>query len=398
MKIFFLSSGPILPLVGGRRLREYQILKELAKIAPVRALCLTKGKNEDDIPADHPRVLEGNAHSITFSFHPLDEKGLLSLFSLFGPHFAKGFSSSLLRTLRAELSDDDLIWASRLRMAKYISRVQNRQVYTVLDEHQIESDLMLDEAFQSWRRWSDGISAMQVARYERSLARKAQVVVTASPIDAHRVQRLSPKSQIKIIPFQLPLAPYEIDPSNQKPKENRIVFIADLEYPPNREAITWTEKEIMPRLKASLGKDIPEFVIATSDPIPKGSERGSSQSYLHYDTPEELGRILSESVLAVFPLRQGRGNRIHLLEAMAAGLPVVCTGKAIDGLTLRPSLDIFLANDSDGITSHIVRLLRDPELRALTGKNARDTVSRAYGNRELKESFLEILTALGIKR
>jgi polysaccharide biosynthesis protein PslH len=395
VKIFFLSSGPILPLVGGRRLREFQMLRELAEIAPVRVLCLTKSSAKSELA--HPSELKDYRYPITFSFHPLDRKGVFGrFFTSFSPHFAKGFSQDLLNTLSSELKDGDLIWASRLRMARYIARFSNRKIFTVLDEHQIESDLLLDEAFQSLRNWSESINAIQVARYERALTKKAQLVVTASSIDANRVQKLSPKSRVKVIPFQLPLAPYgAIEKSPRASEKKRILFIADLEYPPNRDAIQWAHDEIIPRLKAALPTaEVPEFVVASSDPPP----RDATYSVLHYDSPDGLARILSESTVGLFPLRRGRGNRIHLLEAMAMGLPVVCTGKAIDGLTVRPHLDLFLSNDADGLTSLVLRLLRDENLRATIGANARETVMRNYGDRELKEIFLGILTALGVER
>ena len=386
MTIFFLSSGPILPLVGGRRLREYQMLKELARLAPVRVLC-TLGKSEKQGAAgfEHPTELHDFEHPVRFTFHALDRPGIFSFLHAFGPHFARGFSTDLDVVLKGEVRRGDVVWASRLRMAKYFARLKKRGVRTILDEHQIESDLMLDEAFEAFWNWAESIAAMQVARYERRLTREAELVVTASTIDAHRVQKLSPRSKVRVIPFELPTAPYV--PPTGIPRANRIAFIADLEYQPNLNAIRFMLSEVLPRLRASLGDALPEFIVASSDPVPKDVD----YSVAYYESPEGLGRILAECRVAIFPLRQGRGNRIHLLEAMAAGLPIVCTGKAIDGLTVRPSLDLFLANDADGMTSLLLRLLRDPALSESTGRNARETVSRVYGERDLRAEFREIV-------
>lgn len=149
-------------------------------------------------------------------------------------------------------------------------------------------------------------------------------------------------------------------------------------------------RELLPRLSASLSKDLPEFIIASSDQL----QRSLPFHFKQYSTPEELGVILRESKLGLFPLLHGRGNRIHLLEAMASGLPLVCTGKAIDGLTLRPSFDLYIEDDADGLTSLILRFLRDPQLCEETGNHARETIEHEYGEDSSKNSLKRAISEI----
>lgn len=397
IKAFFLSSGSIFPLTGGRRLREFQILKELSRHLPVRAMCVV---NPGEPLPTHPtgKLIE-DGFEVEFSFHHADQASLWrEPIERFKPHFAKEFSQDLLKRLKKDASPGDVLWASRLRMAAYIPHAKKLGLRTVLEEHQIESDVLLDEAFEDIRSWRDAIRAIQCARYEKKLTEVAEVVVTASLMDATRVSRISPNSRIQTIPFHLPISEYKYAPcaTDSENSRKRIVFIADTDYGPNLQATAWVIEEVFPRLSQALGQK-PEFWIATWQKSSHWMDlfRGHIELKL-YRSPDELLAILHECEAVLFPLREGRGSRIHVLEAMASGIPVVSTGRSVDGLTVRPSYDLFIANDADSITSQLLRLFRDPSLRRQTGANARETLETTYSAENHSQPMGEILRSFQV--
>jgi glycosyltransferase involved in cell wall biosynthesis len=69
---------------------------------------------------------------------------------------------------------------------------------------------------------------------------------------------------------------------------------------------------------------------------------------------------------------------LRILEAMAAGRPVVTTGRGAAGLVLTPTVDAFVAETPDAFTLAIVRLLENPALHSEIRNNALRTVRSQY--------------------
>lgn len=60
------------------------------------------------------------------------------------------------------------------------------------------------------------------------------------------------------------------------------------------------------------------------------------------------------------PLRYGGGSKIKVLEAMAAGLPVVTTAKGVSGLQVTQGEHYLGSDDSDQLALIITQLLNQP--------------------------------------
>ncbi len=94
---------------------------------------------------------------------------------------------------------------------------------------------------------------------------------------------------------------------------------------------------------------------------------------------------------------------VSILEAMSAGLPVVCLDLGGPGEMVCEECGIKVAPDSreeviEGLAAAIVRLAGDPELRDRLGRGARQRVERCYGwerKGELFESLLREVVARG---
>jgi glycosyltransferase involved in cell wall biosynthesis len=65
-----------------------------------------------------------------------------------------------------------------------------------------------------------------------------------------------------------------------------------------------------------------------------------------------------KALAAIVPLRTGGGTRLKILEAMAAGVPVVSTPLGAEGLAVAPERDILFAepDDAEGWIRQLSRL------------------------------------------
>ena len=87
---------------------------------------------------------------------------------------------------------------------------------------------------------------------------------------------------------------------------------------------------------------------------------------------------LARSRVAVVPLLSGSGTRLKILEAWAAGLPVVSTTLGAEGLPVRDGETVLLADDAEAFAAAVTRLLTCTELRHRIGSAGRLLLEKEF--------------------
>jgi glycosyltransferase involved in cell wall biosynthesis len=85
------------------------------------------------------------------------------------------------------------------------------------------------------------------------------------------------------------------------------------------------------------------------------------------------------------PLRLGSGVRNKVIEAMAAGLPVVTTRRGAEGLAATDGRELLLADGAEGFARELVRLLGDSDLQRRLSEAGRELAAREHDNDRLAE-------------
>jgi glycosyltransferase involved in cell wall biosynthesis len=86
----------------------------------------------------------------------------------------------------------------------------------------------------------------------------------------------------------------------------------------------------------------------------------------------------------VVPLLHGTGTRLKILEAMAAGLPIVTTPKGCEGLDVVDHEHVLIADAPEHFAHCVVELLEDAPLRNRLTAHARELVRTTYDWRSLE--------------
>ena len=108
-------------------------------------------------------------------------------------------------------------------------------------------------------------------------------------------------------------------------------------------------------------------------------------------TVEDVRPYFWTSGILIAPIFHGSGTRVKILEACAAGLPVVSTPLGVEGLDLGDGRHCLLASSAAAWTDAVTRLCRDPEraerLAAAAQQLARERYDWAISAATLERAY-----------
>jgi glycosyltransferase involved in cell wall biosynthesis len=138
--------------------------------------------------------------------------------------------------------------------------------------------------------------------------------------------------------------------------------------------------DAMPGLRDACDRPV-ELILAGDGPEREGAERRCRELGLDdavvfpgYVTDEQKQKLFESVHVFVFPSRYGEGRPIVLLEAMAAGLPLLATRAGGIGEFVRDGEHGVLLSDTSAadIERGVLSLLRDPQRLAEIGRGNRE--------------------------
>jgi glycosyltransferase involved in cell wall biosynthesis len=106
---------------------------------------------------------------------------------------------------------------------------------------------------------------------------------------------------------------------------------------------------------------------------------------------------LNQTAIFVAPLRFAAGIQNKVLEAMAAGLPVITTSYVNDGAEAEDGRHLIVADDAPSAARAILELLNDPERREQLGRAGRDFVMNRYRWEDVLDQIRTIETQISAK-
>ncbi|HLY19106.1 MAG TPA: glycosyltransferase family 4 protein [Bryobacteraceae bacterium] len=373
----FLSAEAPYPLAGGGALRSASLLSFLARDYAVDLITFREPSAPD--PRLHlPPGLARRVHVIEL---PVNARHSLARLARNAGRLVRrvpplmdrfaGFGSRIAEAIDGR--HYDLAIVEHFWCAPYCEPVAAASDITVLDLHNIESvwharsaraahgaPALAHRAFQNFCR-----------RLEERWLPRFTYLLAASEADAEQLRHISPGSTISVYPNSIPLTP-----PPPRIEEDLIVFSGNLEYHPNVGAVRYFRDEIWPALRAHwpglvwrlIGKN-PQTVAK----IVSGDDR------IQLSGPVDDALLeLARAKVAIVPLLAGSGTRVKIIEAWAAGVPVVSTSLGAEGLPSRAGDNIVLADGAPAFRDAVSALLSNPPLRDRIGRAGRYQFEREF--------------------
>ncbi len=388
LAVLFVSPYPICPPVHGGGVFMYQTVRQLARLCDLHLIVLLDHEREREAHAELDRICVSTVYIVRLEGR---QKALGSA----EPHAPREFRNRDLAWLihrQIHTHSIDVLQLEYLVMGQYAGRF--RHIPSILFEH--------DVYFQSIARRLPHMSGalertvsrweyLRAIRYELKLLPRLDRVQVCSRDNAEYLRSFLPQLNGRLDDSYragIDTSGYEFQPSGREPYT--LLFLGSFRHLPNVEALEWFLRDVFPRIR----RDEPRarLVIVGSDPPPRHSLR-DSEAIEMIGFVEDVREPLMRYSLFVCPILAGSGVRVKLLEAFAAGIPVVSTRLGAEGLADQDGEICALADDPAAFAEHVVRLLRRPEEAEALARRARAEVVAQRDMRAMTERLVECYRA-----
>jgi glycosyltransferase involved in cell wall biosynthesis len=311
------------------------------------------------------------------------KKRLMQLRSLISPRsfeydicYDSRFQTELNRLLPRTRYDVVQVEFSHLGIYDYPPRGR-QQPLLVLDEHNIEYDIVrrtADATGSVVRRAYSAVNWRKLRREECDAWRRFDGVVLTSDRDEALLRENSPHTTTAVVPNAVDLEYFR---TNSVEREaGTLMFFGAMNYHPNIQGVSYFVTEVLPKI----AKAVPNVKLRIVGQQPPDSIRALAGPHVEIvgfvDDPRPL---LDRSAAMVVPLLIGGGTRFKIVEGMAMSMPIVSTHLGAEGLDIEHERHALLAEDSEGLASQCIRLLKDPALGQRLGTQARQFAEKRYG-------------------
>ncbi|MCU1235809.1 MAG: glycosyl transferase, family 2 [Candidatus Solibacter sp.] len=391
LRVLFVSPYPICPPVHGGGVFMYQTLREMVKLAEVHVLELL------DWPAQEKdnEELRTFCASADWLVRPSGRpKGMGSM----EPHAVREFANDELEWMihrdlyRRQI---DVLQLEYTPMAQY--RGEFRRIATMLFEHDVYFQSIgrglghmvgvLDEA-------KARVEYLRALRYELGVLPGFDQVQVCTPANRDYLLGFRPELAARMragLRAGIDTTRYDFRPRGREPLT--MLFLGSFRHDPNRVAVDWFVRHVLPLVVAQ--EPAARFVIAGSDPPAEHTYADHAAHLQMLGYVDDIREPLARYAVFVCPILSGSGVRVKLLEAFAAGIPVVSTKVGAEGLAVKDGEFCALSDDPAGFAERVVGLLRDPERAAEMAERARAEVVANWDmsaiTRKLVEGYREIV-------
>jgi glycosyltransferase involved in cell wall biosynthesis len=242
----------------------------------------------------------------------------------------------------------------------------------------------------SLKRWYIGLQWRKYRAFEGAVLREVQRVVAVSDLDAQRLRQDFGVGRVEVVENGVDTAHFRPLPVPRVP--SRLLFLGSLDWRPNLDAVDLLLERIFPAVRASepgatlqlVGRHPPDALRQRVASMP-GVE-------LHGDVADVVP-YLAECGCLVVPLRIGGGSRLKILEALAAGTPVVSTRLGAEGLHLDAGKHLAIVEDLADFPAALLEAIQQPERLAAQAACGRGRVLERYDWGPLAEQLERVWQA-----
>ncbi len=362
----------------------FELLKRLAKKNHVHLFSFVESKQE----LEQKKTLEKHFQGVTLILKKRNREGRLTYPNTVSEFTQPDYTMALETLL--EVEKFDIIQAEYPFLSQY--QLLAPDVKKVITEIDILFHTQMQKAYSQksiFKKITDLHEAFRLFAYEKKFGRDADLVLAMSPKEGKYFHEMT-GARVKVSPNGVDTKAIEY---RLPGKAHQILFVGNFRHSPNLDAILYFVKEIYPLIRK---RDLSaRLVIAGANPPDKVKRTAMDPSVTVTGFVPDIIPFYYSSGCVVAPITRGSGTRLKILEAMAAGVPVVSTSIGIEGIEASDQRDILIADKPDKFADSVLRIFADRDLANNISKNGRMLMEEKYDwdtiSRKLIDDYRELL-------
>jgi len=399
MKILILSTWFPYPPIQGSKIRAYNFIRSLSQEHQLALISFKDGPVKDEWIEHLYQFCDEIIIVDHHPFHYSKLKTILGFFSTLPSAVVSGYSKKMADTVQnfALYWKPDLIFALTFVTAPYALLVSDALHVADMDNllALMLRDLYINAKgyFQKPRRY---LAYWKFKNYENRLYQKFDMALVCSELDKTRALEYISLQKDKIVSI-----PNGVDTETNDFKisaniNHNLVFNGSLTYWPNFDAMNYFLSEVFPLILEKV-PDCQILITGKIDNIEIHKLPHFNGKVIFTGFVEDIHALVSSCAACVVPLRHGAGTRLKILEALAAGTPVVTTSKGAEGLEVKHRQHLLLADTPRDFATNTIQILQDPAFRETVIHEGRKLVENVYDWRIVGQKLNRAIQSLAIQ-
>lgn len=372
---------PYLPTItmSGGQTRWYNIIKYLSKKHEITLFCLIKDDSERKLIPELQRYCK-KVKVFTRPKKPWTLRNII--LSVFGPFpllVVRNLSLEERQEVIKELKENryDLIHVETFYVMPHLGKtniptiqVEQTMWHDVYMHHVMHEVPFLLRPFYMQ-------DVLKVRLWEKYYWSKADRLFAVSEEDRDKMKEIVPNKEVGVIPNGVD-ALYYSKKQIKRLKPQRIMYgVTNFEWLQNQEATEILLKEVWPEI-TSRYKDVKIWIVGRKIPKWLRDMASKNKDIEITENIADARDAYRKASVMVAPIKGAGGTRLKILEAMAAGLPVVSTKVGVAGLRIKDGVHALIADDPVDMAQKVIDLLKDPKRAEKIGKAGREHVQKYF--------------------
>src|SRR5919199_2376817 len=375
-RTLFIASDIVYPPAGGGRLRTWQNINAMREHGAVGFFSMTWFEWEEITP---PGVDFWHYEYISQSVKsPTDLKIDRTTSSYYSYAAGQKLEESMNQF------QPDLVIFAEIWTYLYLPIVKRFQCRIIFDNHNVEIDVYRQEMSDKFKLASQ-LEYDRIKFIEQDFISQPDQTWVCSQEDACLLKKIyGQESKIYVVPNTVDIMSYNgvrfkqyLPLKELEPKEHNIIFSGSFNYLPNKEAAEVLIKQIYPQLR----KIYPNcrLLLVGRKPMTYMQQVAEQETGIIVTgaVPDVRPYLASASVLVV-PLFKGGGTRLKILEAFAAGCPVISTAKGAERIKVTDGEHLLIRNTPEEMLAGVCQLWSEPFLGQRLAESAYQLVQVEY--------------------
>ncbi|MGH9668192.1 MAG: glycosyltransferase, partial [Bryobacteraceae bacterium] len=375
LRVLFVSPYPIVPPIHGGGVFMYQTIRQLARLCELHLLVLLDYPHERHA---HRELAQLCASVELIARTESPRKQIASM----APHAIAEFHNADIEWLlhrQIYTRRIDVVQLEYTSMAQYAG--DYKRIACILFEHDIYFQSIgrgLPYIHSAFARFKARFEYLRALRYELRILPRLDRIQVCSRENGAYLESFLPQLAGRIddgLRAGIETSAYDFRPDRREPAT--MLFLGSFRHVPNQEALHWFLRGVLPRVRER--RPEARLVVIGSDP-PAAHTLPDCEGVELVGFVEDVREPLGRYALFVCPILSGSGVRVKLLEAFAAGIPVVSTRVGAEGLADEDGRICALADEPGEFAERILELFDFPNKAKALAERARAEV---VANRDL---------------